>query len=65
MFCEMLAARLAEECGPLLVPAEVLPLILQNTQRHYRSERFKAVTVNAIEIGPVDMDVDDFLTCRY
>lgn len=66
MFCEMLAARIAEETGPLLVQDPTMwPEILANVQRHYGTERFKAVAVDAIEIGPVDPDLDDFITCRF
>lgn len=70
MFCEMLAARIAEEVVPILSIgnpelAEALPLILSNTARHYKTERMKAITVNGIEIGPVDLDIDDYISCRY
>ncbi len=65
MFCEMLAARIAEEVAPQLSDAETLPLILSNVARHYKTERWKAITVNGIEIGPVDPDLDDYITARY
>jgi hypothetical protein len=66
MFCEMLAARIAEEVAPILVSeAKLLPTILGNVQRHYRDERWKAVTVNGIETGSEDPPEDDYVTCRY
>ena len=66
MFCEMLASRIAEEVGPLLVQDDkLLPIILSNARSHYREERMKAITVNGIEIGPIDPDIDDFISCRY
>ena len=64
MFCEMLAARIAEECAPILASDKALPIILQTTQRHYKEERWKAISVNGIEIGPIDPDLDDLITCR-
>jgi len=65
MFCEMLAARIAEETAPILVTdPSLLTTILNNVRRHYTTERYKAITVNGIEIGPIDPDVDDLITCR-
>jgi hypothetical protein len=65
MFCEMLAARIAEEAGPLLVQdRDMWTQILSNVRAHYKTERYKATTVNGIEIGPLDLDVDDYITCR-
>ena len=66
MFCEMFAARLATEVGPLLIEdAALLGPILSNTNKHYNDERFKAVAVNGIEIGPTGRPADDWITVRY
>jgi hypothetical protein len=64
MFCEMLAARLAEEVAPQIAPPEALQIILANTRRHYNQERRGASGVNGIETGPVDSELDSYLTCR-
>lgn len=66
MFCEMLAARVAEEVAPLLVDdTKLLGTIVGNVRHHYKSERFKATTVNAIEIGPIDLEMDDYVRVRF
>ncbi len=66
MFCAMVAARIAEAVAPLLVADDkVLTTLLANVSRHYKAERYKATTVNGIEIGPIDADLDDYIVCRY
>jgi hypothetical protein len=65
-FCEMLSARLAEEVGPLIIQdAGLLSPLLANARSHYERERKDATAVNSIEIGPIDLEVDSYLTCRY
>jgi hypothetical protein len=61
----MLAARIAEEVAPILVATDVLQVILRNTRAHYKSERFKAITINGIEIGPIDLEMDDYIRVRF
>lgn len=63
-FCEMLSARIAEECAPILAAAQILPAILRVVQGHYRRERIEAIRINGIEIGPKDFDLDDYIVCR-
>lgn len=65
MFCEMLSARVAEEVAPILCAKDVLQVILANVREHYRTERFKAITVNGIETGTVEPPEDDYITARY
>jgi hypothetical protein len=59
MFCELLAARLGYELAPRMAPEKFQQCVMS-----YKEARNKAVTVNGIEIGPIDLDVDDFITCR-
>lgn len=64
-FCEMLSARIAEEIGPLLVQEPtLLSVLLSNARAHYERERRDATSVNSIETGPIDLEADDYLTCR-
>lgn len=75
-FCEMLAARIAEETAPVLVgrlSAEItlgaadtglLQVILANTRRHYVSERSKAILSNGIETGSIDPPLDSYISSR-
>jgi len=66
MYCEMLAAHIATETGPILVSdAKLLPVLLRNTRDHYTTEREKAITVNGIEVGTEGPPEDDYITCRY
>jgi hypothetical protein len=64
-FCEILAARIAEECAPILATADVLPLILQSTRAQYKDERHEAIRINGIELAPVELDLDSYITCRF
>lgn len=64
MFCEMLSARVAEETAPTLADEKVLPIILGVVRTHYKSERFKAAQVNAIEEGPITPVENAYVTCR-
>lgn len=65
LFAEMLAARIAEAIGPMVVePKEDVPLLLRRAQAAYRMARQDATRANAIEIGPLDPDLDDFISCR-
>ena len=67
MFCEMLAARIAEEAAPTLckdMPVSDRNLIVSNVRAHYKSERWKAIGVNGIETGPTEAVEDDYITCR-
>ena len=62
MLCEGIAARIATEvCEPLTQSTEKLSV----ASAAYKRAMFEARTVNAIEAGPVDMDIDDYITCRY
>lgn len=65
-FCEMLAARCAIEVGPLIIDNErLLPTLIGNARGHYEREREAATAVNAIEIGSIDLERDDYITARY
>lgn len=64
-FCEMLASRLGEEIAPSLVEGSMLASMLNNCRRHYRTERHAASTTNGIEVGPVDSEMDSYITCRW
>ncbi len=62
MFCEMLAARCA---------LAVCEVVTQSTEKmrtiagEYDKFGKEARTVNAIEIGPIESDLDEYLACRY
>lgn len=63
MFCEGLAARLALEAGPLLVPGkwtEYEPWV----KGRYKEIMGEARTVNGIETGAADPPVDDYIRVR-
>lgn len=64
LFCEVLAARLAEELAPQIADPEVLPIILRQAQRSYKVARYRAGTVNGIEIGPISPELDMLIACR-
>lgn len=65
LFCEMLAASLAEANAAALVqPVEDVPRSVNRARLAYRTARSAAVRVNAIEIGPIDPYLDDFILCR-
>lgn len=64
MFCEMLGARIAQKVGPKLIE-KGLPVILQNVDKHYKQERYKAVAVNAIITEAQTPTDDDYITCRF
>lgn len=65
-FCEMLSARIAQELGPVLIAdPQLLPSLLANAKGHYERERRDATAVNAIEIGPLDFETDDYISCRF
>lgn len=61
MFCEGLAARIANETCEILTQSVEKKGIADNA---YKRAMFEARTVNAIEAGPIDMDIDDYITCR-
>lgn len=66
LFCEALAASLAEATAATLVqPQEDVPRAVSRARLAYRDARAKAVRVNAIEIGPIDPYIDDFILARY
>lgn len=65
LFCEMFAARIADELGPTLVDDEkLLSLLLAGAQRHYRASRRRAIGTNMIEIGPIARYIDDLIAVR-
>lgn len=67
-FCEMLAARIAvETCTApgFAIETKVAGLIMTNCNRHYNRERRSAVEQNAVEIGPIDPPLDEYLRVRY
>lgn len=65
LFCEMLAASVAEATAPVLVqPADSVPHMVNSARRAYRDMRSRAVRVDAIERGPVDPYLDDLILCR-
>lgn len=64
-FCEMLAARIAMETGARLVQPEFLGAALQNARTIYRNTRQAATGLNAIETGPIDLDLGDYIACRF
>lgn len=65
MFCEMLAARIAMEVGPRVIQDKAsLSSLVSSARDHYRRERFEAIGVNALEIGPVEAWEDDYIIVR-
>ena len=65
LFCEMLAASCAEATAHMLVqPAESVPHMVNSARKAYRDARAKATRVNAIEVGPIDPDLDSYISCR-
>lgn len=61
LFCEGLACRIAlEVCEPITQANEKM----QNVTREYMKFMGEARTINAIEIGPVEPEIDDYLSCR-
>ena len=63
MFCEGLAARLALELGPILVP-DMPSTKLVLLQRAYDKVMGEARIVNAIESGSDQPPEDDYISCR-
>lgn len=62
MFCEGLGARIAlEVCEPLTQSTEKLQMIGAS----YKTFMSDARQVNAIEQGPVEAPIDDFIVCRF
>lgn len=65
LFCELLAASVAEATAPTLVqPLEAVQPMVNAARRMYRTARSAAVRVNAIELGPVDPYLDDLILAR-
>lgn len=65
LFCEMLAAKIADELGPTLIEDEkLMSILLSNAQRHYRAMRRRAIGTNMIEIGPIARYIDDLIAVR-
>ncbi len=65
-FCEMLAAAIAEETLPSFKASDpkMLPILLSGVRRKYREDKRKAVLANAIEVGPVAMVENRYVTVR-
>lgn len=61
MFCEGLAARMAEETCELITQSTSK---IQVAQAAYKMKMTEARVVNAIETGPEEPPEDDFVTCR-
>lgn len=65
LFCEMLAASLADELAPQLIEeGRSLSSLINNTRRLYREKRRRAIATNCIEIGPVARYIDDLILAR-
>lgn len=64
LFNELLAASLAEAVAPALVAPEALPMLIRNARTIYQRARRDARLHNAIEIGPIDTDLDTYISCR-
>lgn len=65
LFCELLAAVLAEELAPTLVDdPKLLPVLIANARAQYRKARRDAIATNSIEIGPIARYVDDLIAVR-
>ena len=65
LFCEMLAASCAEATAAALVqPQEDVPRAVNRARGAYRNARSAATRVDAIERGPIDPYLDDFIVCR-
>jgi hypothetical protein len=60
MFCEGLAARLAMEVAPILAPTR-----LAECAALYKEIMAEARLVDAIELGPIEQDEDEYITVRY
>ena len=61
MFCEGLAARIAESVCQILTQSDAK---LRTIAGEYQKFMGEARTVNAIETGPVEPPIDDFISCR-
>ena len=61
MFCEMLAARIAEGTCEVLTQSDAK---LAAARAHYTLFRNEAIMVNGIETGPTEPPLDDWITCR-
>lgn len=68
MFCEGLACRLAREVGAAIAAGNEKPMsaaLRSELRGMYREVMAEARLVNAIEQGPVQPVLDDWLACRY
>lgn len=68
MYCEGLAARIAEEIGPRVLtadPASDREARIAGARAHYKLKMSEARLVNGIEAGPTEAWEDDFITVRY
>ncbi len=65
LFCEALAASIAEQLAPDLVQDEkLMPILLSKAEREYRKWKRKAIAINSIEVGPVSRYIDDLIAVR-
>jgi hypothetical protein len=66
LFCEMLAAQIAEETTASFktLDPKLLPQLMASISRKYKSDRRRAVLTNAIEIGPTSMFENRYVTVR-
>lgn len=64
LFNEMLAASIAVAIGPSVAVPELLTTVLREARTVYRQTRMDARRHNAIEVGPIDPDLDDYISCR-
>ncbi len=65
LFCEMLAATIADAIAPQLVAQETMQPIMANIARHLREIRRQAIGANGILIGSTDPPIDPYISCRW
>jgi hypothetical protein len=61
LFCECFAARIAVETCEPITNSNVKQQTCNNAYKFFRGE---AITVNGIEVGPVEPPEDDYIVCR-
>lgn len=66
-FCEMFAARIAMETMTtpnMAIEQKQAALIMSSCRAHYKRERAGAVQQNAIEMGPTEMELEEYIRVR-
>lgn len=63
-FCEMVAAKMAEDLSPRLLAADAINAGMNSARRAYKLAARRAAGVNAIEVASMDPEFHDFVACR-